>query len=410
MTVRQTDIGKIHWNRITPGRLLVVLLAVELTLFFSERFYPKGWALIFVTLSVGIAALIFLAKSISEFHSQQSPQYNIRLILIFTCVVAVLCGWMAMNLRQAARQRKVFGEHCFGRGGPPTRHLPTWLRNMLGDEFFIDPKEVHVSLISEDSNVTDSDLEYLKYADKLEAVYLRGAKVTDDGLKYLKPLDNLMCLQICDVDITDEGLKHLSELKKLQTLDLYNTRVNGSGLVHLNPSRLKSLTLDGSIISDVGWKIIHNLNQLEKLDIGYSGATDAKLEFLGGMHSLRWLDISGNQITDLCLNRISGLVKIENLFLGNTAISDAGLIYIRNFGQLKELSVVGTCITDVGVKEISNIKNLENIYLNNTKTTDDGLKSLENLIHLKVLAIRFTQTTNQGVARLQQIFPNCRID
>ena len=109
MTVKQSNIVKIHWNRITPGRLLVVILVVEMGLFFSEHWYPKGWAVLIATIIVVAATLYVLIRLAlaSKFH--MPFQYSIRSMMIFTAIIALAGGWMAQRIRDAVKQRQALG-------------------------------------------------------------------------------------------------------------------------------------------------------------------------------------------------------------------------------------------------------------------------------------------------------------
>ena len=49
---------KRRWFIPTPGKLLLVLLAVEAILSFSERWIPKGWSVL-----IAVACYFFFASS-----------------------------------------------------------------------------------------------------------------------------------------------------------------------------------------------------------------------------------------------------------------------------------------------------------------------------------------------------------
>lgn len=79
MAFEEHSAPKRHWNEITPGRLLVVLLAVEVTLFLSEHWYPKGWAVLIAATTVAAVILYLLARlvlascSIGHFNLASAP-------------------------------------------------------------------------------------------------------------------------------------------------------------------------------------------------------------------------------------------------------------------------------------------------------------------------------------------------
>ena len=51
---------KLCWLLLTPGRLFVVLLAVEGALLLSEQWFPKGWAVLVSIAAVGLFLLLML--------------------------------------------------------------------------------------------------------------------------------------------------------------------------------------------------------------------------------------------------------------------------------------------------------------------------------------------------------------
>ena len=172
MAAEQTAAPKPHWNKITPANLLVVLLAVEVILMLTERFYPKGWAATFIAGCVALTTLYLLIRIALARFSYRPFQYNIRIFVIFTVIFTISCSWMTLNLQEAARQKKAFGLSS-GKVSPPP--APAWLRAMLGDDFFIDASDITGASFIE-SNVTDSDIKYIKGFKQLREIFLETVK------------------------------------------------------------------------------------------------------------------------------------------------------------------------------------------------------------------------------------------
>jgi hypothetical protein len=157
MATEQAAAPKPHWNDLTPGRLLTVLLAVELILLLSEQWYPKGWAAVIATASVAAVTVYLLYRFVSAFLSDRPFQYSILSLLIFTAMIAVTIGWMTRNLQQAARQKKALGPWCQDKGEFVGHPAPAWLCAMLGDDFFWDVSGKHNLDFYDESNTTDAD-------------------------------------------------------------------------------------------------------------------------------------------------------------------------------------------------------------------------------------------------------------
>jgi Leucine-rich repeat (LRR) protein len=90
-------------------------------------------------------------------------------------------------------------------------------------------------LLSENRNITDSGLAYLKALPQLTQLDLGSCSLTDAGLAHLKALSNLAILGLSYCNrITDAGLKHLRGLPRLQKLDLQGcVKVTHGGVARL---------------------------------------------------------------------------------------------------------------------------------------------------------------------------------
>ena len=111
-------------------------------------------------------------------------QYSLRTLLLLVLVAAVPCSWLAVRMQRAKRQREaiiktadmVLYDYQMDENGiilqvaePPA---PSWLRRLLGDDFF---KEAVV--VGLKSDVGDAELEYVERLTKLE---LRRKGIADD--------------------------------------------------------------------------------------------------------------------------------------------------------------------------------------------------------------------------------------
>ena len=166
---------KRRWFFPTPGKLLVVLLAIEGILFLSKPWIPKGWAVLFAVAAVGLFLIGMLLWFILALVFRWRFQFSIRSLLVLTVAVAIPCSWLAMEMKAAREQREAVDAIVrsgfivgydyqkarfsgFGfRSLPTPPPVPVWLRKLLGDDFFTD---VVVVLVSK--QVADNDLEYFK--------------------------------------------------------------------------------------------------------------------------------------------------------------------------------------------------------------------------------------------------------
>ena len=241
-------------------------------------------------------------------------QYSLRTLLIFVTLSAIPCSWFAVKMQQARRQRAaveairklkgiVVYDHEYDReatySGPPG---PTWLRKLVGDDFFASVLEVLIDELP----ATHAPMPHLKELPGLQHLSLSGWHVTDASLENVEGLTQLLELHLDTTQVTDAGLERLSGLTRLRAFDL---------------------TASFSV-------------------------TDAGLRHLTGMSQIVTLSLSNNRITDAGLEHLKGMTQLRWLFLDRTHITDAGLIHLEGLTQLRELSLVHTHVTDKGVKKL----------------------------------------------------------
>jgi hypothetical protein len=328
-----------RWFRLTPDRLVIVLLAVEGLLWLSERFgwfgfdEHKGWAVLIALASVGVAILSMLLWLAAALVFRVRFQFSLRSLLVLVFAVALPCSWLAVEIKAADRQREVVeglkevfvgyeGDDFSYFGGPRRRPRgPIWLRTLLGDHFFNDVCKADAG--------SDAQLEGLEGLTHLRKLSLDGSQVTDNGLQHLKGLTRLEYLSLRSTWVTDVGLRHVEGLTRLGFLDLGETRITDAGLKHLEGlTNLEELSLDDTYVTDAGLQHVEKLTNLQTLSLDCTGVTDAGLR------------------------HIEGLVRLVSLQLVLTSVSDAGLYHLERLTALEKLSLSGTRVTEQGVKKL----------------------------------------------------------
>jgi hypothetical protein len=216
-------------------------------------------------------------------------QYRLRSLFVVTILVALASSWFAVEMQRAGRQKeqvaalmKAGGYVCYDvqqRTKPGSARFGSqWLRNLLGDDFCRDVK-----------NIT-----------------FYGSKITDADLAHLEGLDRLVHLYLMETKITDAGLQHLEGLKQLQVLDLSDTAITDAGLERLKGlTKLRILELQGTRISDAGLKNLQGMTQLIAIRLGNTGVSDAGLEPLEDLKSLQVLALRKTKVTD------AGIAKLK---------------------------------------------------------------------------------------------------
>ena len=179
--------------------------------------------------------------------------------------------------------------------------------------------------------ITAADLEALRDTDRLNGTLVLPG-IDDAGLKKLSAFGfapKLNILVFTKSTITDEGLAPLARFTKLRALRLPAGTISGTGL-----------------------SVLRELPALSELALGSSPITDEGLKHLRGT-KLTSLDLPLTKITDAGLDDISILTSLTLLNLQGTLITDEGLQKLKTLKELRSLNVTGTKVTEAGVKKLA---------------------------------------------------------
>ncbi len=222
-----------RWFHLTPGRVVIGLLAVEGLLWASERFGWLGWHKGYAVLTgVAVVAAAFAAMTlwfIVALLFRLRFQFSIRSLLVLVVAVALPFSWLGVEMKRAREQRATV-ETIRTNGGEawycdvhhllwtriPVATAPEWkwLWAVLDDDFFNDVVSVNMGSPSEENSVADGDLECLVQLPQLKSLffhYLNKPKITDAGLGHLRGLTHLQYLDIQGTAVTAEGVARLQQ-------------------------------------------------------------------------------------------------------------------------------------------------------------------------------------------------------
>jgi hypothetical protein len=193
----------------------------------------------------------------SEQTRHRWHQYRLRALLVFVLLASIGMSWFATRKRFVKRQREAVRAirelggrvECEEEG---ETSLPSWLRGLLGDEFFF-LKAPIVDL--SDTQVTDAELVHLNGVTGLEMLDLSNTQISDTGLEHLKGIKDLKWLYLGGTQVTDAGLERLKEITSLQDVFLDRTQVTDAGLEHLSGmTNLNFVGLLGTQVTPEGVK------------------------------------------------------------------------------------------------------------------------------------------------------------
>jgi hypothetical protein len=163
--------------------------------------------------------------------------------------------------------------------------------------------------------------------------------------------------------------------------------------------------LGGSVTIDQG----NPARPVIVVDLHHQRVTDAQLESLRALTSLRSLNLSGTHVTDEGMKVVGGLAKLQTLQLNDTAVGDAGLAQLKGLTELRELGLYHTHVTDDGLTYLKGLTNLHDLTLGGPRVTDQGIGELTGLHNLRHLVLGGTGVTRAKVQELKKAMPKTEI-
>jgi hypothetical protein len=144
-------------------------------------------------------------------------QFSLRTLLIFTLICAVSSAWVASTIERKRREweaakaiakaggevywdyQRVNGQlgHWQPNGAEPFG--PTWLRGVLGENFFSEVDHV----------ACEGGVENLKEFPRLRSLFLVSAGISDSGLEVVEELTELQKLSLIDTQVSDAMVSKL---------------------------------------------------------------------------------------------------------------------------------------------------------------------------------------------------------
>lgn len=174
---------------------------------------------------------------------------------------------------------------------------------------------------------------------------------------------------------------------------------------------LRDVNFYRSNICDVDLVAVGSLSKLESLGLQRTPITNMGLFHIRGLKSLKKLSLGGHgsQIGDEGMKWLAGLTDLEQLEIDGTSITDASLVHLRELKKLKSISMRGVRV-DEGLRNISDLKELENIDLYSTFLSDETVRSFSSFPNLKRLSVRDTMLSEEGIKLLHACAPGAEID
>ena len=182
--------------------------------------------------------------------------------------------------------------------------------------------------------------------------------------------------------------------------------IQGLGLL----TTVRVVSLQGTQVTDAGLKELAPLEKLSELWLGQTAVTDEGVKHLVRFKLLEKLGLEDTKVTDACASDLSGLTKLNYLNLGRTVVTDASMKHLGPLTEMRMLCLYSTGVTDAGLRELKGMSKLQKILLSDTAVTDEGLKHLAGLQQLKSVDVPHTDVTPKGLGELKAAVPTLVVD
>jgi Leucine-rich repeat (LRR) protein len=152
-------------------------------------------------------------------------------------------------------------------------------------------------------------------------------------------------------------------------------------------------------IESAGGSIVRDRDgRITDVSFARTWATDAEVEQVAAIKTLRRLDLSLTYVSDRGVERLKALDRLEELNLSSAEfITDAALAFLRGHRQLKTLSLRGTDITDTSLSYVAELPQLQSLDISFTQISDVGLEHLASLAQLEELNLGGNKISGVGL-------------
>jgi hypothetical protein len=171
--------------------------------------------------------------------------------------------------------------------------------------------------------------------------------------------------------------------------------------VRADPLRMLEAGRPRSRITSDGLKTLSTLKELDTLHLPGITLSDADLELLGNINSLRDLDLSEAFLYHDAVRHLGNLDRLRRLSLAGTNLSDPDCIHLAQLKALTALDLFSTAISTAGIKRLASLTNLTWLDLSGTEVDDEGIQYLKQFRKLTYLGLGSSRVTPKRAAILE---------
>ncbi|HEY1188122.1 MAG TPA: hypothetical protein VGE74_10720 [Gemmata sp.] len=220
--------------------------------------------------------------------------------------------------------------------------------------------------------------------------------------------------------LLDADYEKLGALKGLTKLTFYgNCKMTDAQAAHVGKlATIEELAINGTALSDDGFKSFANLKNLKALTIWHLGwqnkaLTGTGFAALAGCPRLERFNFSGSTVGDDGLKAVAEVKTLTEVVCYHTRITDEGLKHLKKLPKLTSINVgpqFSMRLGDAGLVTLCEIPTLERVTYDETALTYTGsLKHLKALTGLKELTLNKVEVSAGDLEKLKADLPGATI-
>lgn len=178
------------------------------------------------------------------------------------------------------------------------------------------------------------------------------------------------------------------------TIDLYNGN---------NP--LKGKGGRNERVTDAWLQKLSGISTLRRIDLSNCAVQGEGLKHIAGLRDLRELNLTLTPVSDNALQHLSGLTELRSLGLASTQCTGTGFVHLKELRKLESVNFHFTPLNDAGLRAISQVPISDRLWFAHTHFTDEGAKSLAAFAKLKRCGIgsQEQESSGEAVAALEEL-------
>ena len=250
---------------------------------------------------------------------------------------------------------------------------------------------------------------------QLTYLSINSLMITDIGLQsictHLPELHSLI-LSSCNSNITDTGISYLIQLTKLYRFECTRlTQLTGSVfdyicqcklLTHLSMKQCPG-SITGGLIN------IHQLIQLQSLDLDGLIIDDYVIESIAKLSQLKYLCIDSRLLSDYGLSQLNKIHTLNKLVIDASVPND--IYRLAKLHNLTHLTLRYCYIRDMNCAQLHTLTNLIKIRLHDCyEVTVAGIRHFTGITSMKSIIVKnCPYVSKRALKQLQQRVPHIRI-